>query len=415
MNLFRNIKIASKVFQTHRRRTILSVVGIIIGITAVIAVINAGQGFKSFIVGQVEVFGTDYIEVEIKVPSTSHTSSENATGMAQGVVITTLKYEDGLEIKGHPNISQVYMGMMGQEIVSYEGINEVPLLWGVSEGFFEIDKTEIEYGRAFTDDEDKSLAQVAILGYGVKQDLFGDNDVLGKKIKIGKGKYRVIGVREEVGSTGFMDMDDMIVIPVKTLQKKIMGVDHISFIMASVIDLDKVDQSVEEITEIMRNQHDITDPDKDDFAVVSSKEAMAMLDTILNGITIFLVAIAGISLIVGGVGIMNIMYVSVLERTYEIGLRKAVGAKSRDILNQFLGEALLITALGGAVGVVFGLVLSLIISVGAQAQGFDLEFVISVPGIVVACVFMTMVGLVFGIYPARKAADLDPVEALRYE
>lgn len=411
----RNLKIAARIFHTHRTRTLLSVLGVVIGITAVIAIINAGEALRAFMIHEMEVFGTDYVEVEIKVPSTKQTSSENAQGLAQGVSITTLKYDDALAIKEHPNISNVYAGMLGQEIVSYEGNNRVGMLWGVSAEFFAIDKNEIAVGRAFTEEEDKSLAPVVVLGYKIKQDLFGDSEALGQKIKIGQGKYRVIGVREELGGGGFVDLDDMILIPLHTLQKKIAGVDHISFILGSIIDMDQAEQTAAEITDIMRREHDITDPDKDDFAVVTSAEAMEMIGTVLNAITLLLVAIAAISLIVGGVGIMNIMYVSVLERTYEIGLRKAVGAHSTDILRQFLWEAILITALGGAVGVVFGIGLTYIASTVATNQGFDFAFIVSLPGIITAVSFMVAIGIIFGYYPARRAAKLDPVEALRYE
>ena len=386
-----------------------------IGITAVVAVINTGQSFKQFIVKQVEVFGTDYIQIEIKVPAASQTSSENVMGMVQGVEITTLKYEDGLEIRKNPNISDVYMGLMGQEIISRLDTNKVGLLWGVSDGYFRIDKTKIEYGRAFTEDEERSQAMVVILGHEIKRDLFGDEDAIGEKVKIGNAKYKVIGTREKMGNTGFMNMDDMIIVPIRTLQKKIMGIDHISFIVAKVIDMSYVEQSVAEIIDIMREQHDISDPNKDDFAVMSSVEAMNMLNNILNGVALLLVAIASISLLVGGVGIMNIMYVSVLERTYEIGLRKAIGATGSDIMTQFLAEAVLITATGGVGGVLLGIGLSMLISAVATAKGFGLEPIVSIPGIITAGVFMILVGLIFGIYPAKKAAGMDPVEALRYE
>ena len=393
----------------------LSVLGIIIGITSVIVIINTGQGLKNFIQKQVEVFGTDYIEIEVKVPSTKQASTANAGSMAQGVTITTLKHKEAMDIKKNPNVSEVYSAVMGQEIASYEDENKVCMLWGASSGFFVIDKTDIEYGREFTDDEDNSLAQVVILGHSIKEDLFGANDALGKKIKIGQSKFRVVGVREKIGGGTFFDMDSMLIVPLKTLQKKIMGIDHVSFIMASIIDTKKADQTAVEITEIMREAHGITNPNKDDFAVITSAEAMNMLSTILNGITLFLVAIAGISLIVGGVGIMNIMYVSVLERTYEIGLRKSVGARNSDILWQFLGEAVLITSAGGVVGVLLGIIFSWLASIIAQAQGIDLDFVVSIRGMMISFTFMIFVGLLFGIYPAKKAAGLDPIEALRYE
>ncbi len=415
MHITNNIRIASKIFQRHRTRTILSILGIVIGIMSVITIINAGQSLERFIMAQVEVFGTDYIEVEIKVPSTSQTSAENAGGLAQGVEITTLRHDDALEIAKHPNISAVYSGILGQEIISYQGTNKLGLLWGVTDGFFEIDKGEVEFGRDFTDEEDKSLAQVVILGAQIKQDLFGDQNAIGQRITINKRKFKVIGIREDIGAGTFIDFDDMVILPLQTLQKKILGIKHVSFIMADVKNMDLVDQTTAEITHIMRQQHDITDPNKDDFAVMSAKEAMAMMDTIFNGLTIFLVAIAAISLIVGGVGVMNIMYVSVLERTYEIGLRKSVGATNKDILIQFLSESILITILGGLVGVILGILLTLAISFIAAAQGFTIQFIVSLSGIFTAVIFMILTGIIFGIYPAKRAASFDPVEALRYE
>ncbi len=413
--MFNNLKIATKVFQTHRARTMLSVLGIVIGIMSVIIIINAGGSLKKFIMAQVEVFGSDYIEIEVKVPSTSQASTANAGGIAQGIQITTLKMDDAKKIGAHPNIKEYYGAMMGQEIISYQGINKVGLLWGVSSGFFSVDKSKIEYGRAFTNEENNSLARVVILGAQIKQDLFGEANAIGEKITINQHKYKIIGVRENIGAGTFIDFDDMIILPINTMQKKISGVDHITFIMASVKDMTQVDQTTNDIINIMRQQHHITNPDKDDFAVTSSKDAMEMLNTIFNALTILLVAITSISLIVGGVGIMNIMYVSVLERTYEIGLRKSVGARNNDILNQFLSEAILINLLGGFIGVVLGIILTAIIVLVITAKGYEIEFVISFVGIFVAVIFMLLIGVTFGFFPAKRAAELDPVEALRYE
>ncbi len=415
MNLFTNLKIAAKIFETHKTRTLLSVLGVLIGIMSVIAIINAGESLRYFIQQQVEVFGTDYIEIEVKVPSTSQASRENAGGIAQGISITTLKMDDAYEILEHPNIDQVYGGMLGQEVISYQGVNKTGSLWGVSSGFFEIDKNELIQGRPFNKSDDNSLSQIVVLGYQIKQDLFGTQNPIGRKIKIGNKKFKVIGVREKIGGGSFIDFDDMIIMPIQTLQKKVLGVDHVSFIMAGVKDMSLVEKTSAEVTHIMRREHDILDPDKDDFAVVSSKEAMEMLDTILNAMTIFLVAIAAISLIVGGVGIMNIMYVSVIERTYEIGLRKAIGARRSDILIQFLSESVLVTVIGGIVGVATGIALSWFISYLAGLYGIQVKFIISFTGIIIATLFMVLTGLIFGFFPARKASYLNPVEALRYE
>nr|AQS29920.1 hypothetical protein [uncultured bacterium] len=398
----------------NKVRTALTVLGIVIGISAVITVMSAGQGIKGFIVQQVETFGTDIIEVEIKVPSTSHTSTENAMGQATGIEITTLKLEDDEAIRKLPNIKNSYAGVMGQQLVSAEGENKQIVLFGVSASFNEIDKTKLAAGRFFTDEEDKSLANVAVIGPKVKEKIFGDNDFLDQWIKVGHQKFKVIGLMESRGASFGFDMDEMIFVPVRTLQKKIMGIDHLTFIMAQVYDTNIMDQTAAEMTDLMRQQHNITDPDKDDFAVMSMTEALEMLDAVFWAITLLLMAVAGISLVVGGVGIMNIMYVSVLERTYEVGLRKAMGAKRINILLQFLWEAIIITFLGAVFGVIFGIVLSWLIAIVANAQGFPWRFVILPSSLLLASSVAGLIGLLFGVFPARTAANMDPVEALRY-
>ena len=411
--MLKNLRIASNIIRTHRTRTFLSVLGVVIGIMSVIAIIDAGEILKSYVKKSIEVFGTDYIEVEVKVPSASQASAENAVGQAQGITITTLKHNDALAIKKHPNVKQIYSGVLGQEVVSYRDTNKVGYLLGVSEGFFEIDKTNIVLGRGFTKEENNSLAQVAILGNTIKEDLFGDTNPIGQKIKINKRNFKVIGVREKVGFMGMYD--DMILMPLSTLQKKIMGIEHVSFIMASMVDTAQSEQTATEITEIMRAQHNITDPDKDDFGVTSSDEAMNMLDTILNAMTMFLVAIAAVSLIVGGVGIMNIMLVNVTERTSEIGLRKAVGATYSHILKQFLTESATITLLGGIIGIIGGILISWAIAIAANHFHYKWDFIITPLSIILGIGISATVGIIFGSYPAAKAAKMEPVEALRNE
>lgn len=288
-------------------------------------------------------------------------------------------------------------------------------LLGVTAGFDEIDQSEVEFGRFFTDAEDKSLEEFAVLGPDIKAKLFGDDDAIGKYIKIRKTKFQVIGIMKKRGATMGMQFDEMIYVPARTLQKKIMGIDHLYYMVHQVHDISKSEDTAEEIRMILRENHDITDSEDDDFRVVTMAEMMTMLNTVTGAITLLLLAIVAISLIVGGVGILNIMYVSVTERTAEIGLRKAVGATYNDIIWQFLLEALIFTLIGGIIGIALGAGLSYLMAIVARSFGLDWEFSIPVRSYFVAIGFSLLFGLVFGIYPARKAARLNPIDALRSE
>lgn len=414
MNKFKKpIRIALNALKNNKGRAALTVLGIVIGITAVVAVFSAGNAIKDFIIGEIENFGSNYIEIEVKTPQTEHTSVENAFSMVGGQIINTLKEEDAEAVLKHPNIKSYYAGIMGQEVASYRNEFKKSFLMGVNASFIDIDKSEVEFGRFFTEDEDRSLARVAVLGSDAKEDLFGDEEAIGRTIKIGKEKFRVVGQLKERGSSFAFNMDAMIFMPLKTLQKRIMGVDHVSFIFAQMKNKDLSEKTAQDTTEILRDRHKIDDPQKDDFAVMTMDQAREMVGVIIYGIQILLIALGSISLIVGGVGIMNIMYVSVAERTFEIGLRKAVGAKYKDILWQFLAEAVIITLSGGIIGIVAGILFTFTVSKAAQSFGFDWQFSVSLAGIFLAVSMSVIVGLIFGLYPARQAARKDPIDALK--
>ncbi len=408
------VKIAINALKNNKGRAALTVLGIVIGITAVVVVLSAGLAIKGFILGEIEAFGSNYIEVEVKSPQTAHASVENAFSMMGGAVVTTLKEKDAEAIAKHPNIGKYYAGAMGQEVASFENEFKKTFLMGVNAAFIDIDKSEVEYGRFFSEEENLALAKVAVLGSKIKKDLFGDEDPVGKSITIGKEKFRVIGQLKERGATFGFNMDEMIFMPVKSLQKRLLGIDYVTFIFAQMIDNDLAERTAEDITFLMRSRHKIDDPIKDDFAVITMDQAMEMMGIVIYGIQVLLIALGSISLIVGGVGIMNIMYVSVTERTFEIGLRKAVGAKYKNILWQFLYEAVIVTFSGGIIGIIVGILFTFIISQVASSLGFDWSFSISWTGIILAISMSAIVGLVFGIYPARKAAKKNPIEALRF-
>lgn len=413
MKIFSPIKIAYKAVTLHKVRSSLTVLGLLIGVVSIIVVINLGTGIKGFVLNQVSVFGTDFLEVEIKVPSTSKTGTENAMGLAQGISITTLTLDDAEAIAKHPNIRDYYAGIVGQDILSFGGENKTSMLWGVTPGFFRLYNAKIIYGEPFDEIENNSLSQVSVIGYSLAEKFFGNPEsAVGNRIKVGTKSFKIIGVMEKQGS-GFYDTDNSTYMPVKTLQKQILGINHLQFIIAYMKDIEKSEATASDITKIMREQHDITDPNKDDFAVTTMEEAMGMIGVITGGITLLLAAIAAISLIVGGVGIMNIMYVSVAERTYEIGLRKAIGATKKNILWQFIWEAVFLTVAGGILGIIIGEAISLAAMYGANSYGLDWGYSFSTFGIILGVGFSVATGLIFGIYPAKQASMLEPTEALR--
>jgi putative ABC transport system permease protein len=419
-----HIKTALKAMSLNKVRTSLTVLGIVIGIASVIIVYSAGEGISSLITGQIESFGSDFIETEVKVPTGKKGASaetQGAMSMAQGLQITTLNLDDMEDINRLPNIVDSYAGLLSQDQVSYGNEVKKIFLFGTSAPYIDIDNSRIESGRFFTESEDKSLAQVAVIGSKIKEKLFGESDAIGKSIKIKKTKFKVIGVMEERGAVMTLDFDDYIYIPVRTLQKKLMGVNHVLYMVHKVKNMDMAEVTADEIRFILRENHNISAPSevgdisKDDFRVVTMTEMMEMLDVITGAITLLLLAIVIISIIVGGVGIMNIMYVIVSERTSEIGLRKAVGAKFKDIMSQFIVESILITVIGGLIGIFIGILFSYLISVGANYFGLDWRFSIPYKAYFVAFGFSLVFGVIFGVYPAAKAARMEPVEALRKE
>ncbi|MDP3986457.1 MAG: ABC transporter permease [Candidatus Veblenbacteria bacterium] len=419
VNLVRNINLAFTSFRRNILRTMLTGLGIVISIASVIIVISSAQGVKGFLIGQFESFGSNLIQTEPRVPHTgSVNSGESQEAMALGTVITTLKLSDMEAIRSLPNIETTYAAHIGQVVATSPYDKKTVMLYGVSGTFLDIDTGSIaEGGRFFTEEEDASLARVAVLGAGVAEDLYGDQNPVGQVIKLKNKNFTIIGIFEPRGAVLFFNLDDMVYVPVQTLQKQVLGIDYVSAITSKYQDKARVPATVVNIEELLRDRHNIDrdDPEKEDFVVQTMDDVAGTLDNIIGGFTILLVALAAISLIVGGVGIMNIMYVSVLERTFEIGLRKAVGATRKQILRQFLLEAVLVTMFGGFTGIVIGVGVAYLISVVAGVLGFAWKFVVPLYSVALAVGFSVACGLVFGLYPARRAAELDPIEALRRE
>lgn len=405
------IKMSIRTLRINKIRTLLTILGVVIGISSVMIIVSAGDSMKKLVNGQLESFGSNLIQAETRVPQDSGGVSSQATG----VVVTTLTLDDRAAINKIPNISRSYGHVMAQDLLSWEGNVKKTIIFGVSPEYIDMGTAKLAEGRFYTKEEDDNMARVIVLGSKVKDQIFGSSDALGQSVKINKMNYKVIGVMESQGTVLFFDYDTLAYIPLQTTQKLILGVNYIQSVGAEMVDVTKSEDTKNEMTLLLRERHDITDPKRDDFQVSTMADAVDILNTIIGGVTLLLIALAMVSLIVGGVGIMNIMYATVAERTFEIGLRKAVGSTKKNILRQFLTEAVIVTIIGGIGGVIVGVVVTYLIYIIANTYGFAWPFSISYIGILISLVFATLVGLIFGSYPAKKAAELDPITALRRE
>ena len=399
----------------NKVRSFLTMLGVIIGVGAVIIIMAVGAGAQSLILAQIKTLGTDLIGI---LPGGSEEDGPPASAM--GIVVTTLTYEDAIALsnqKNSPHLAAVAAFSNGVGTASWGSQSYDTNLSGCTANMMEVEGGEIGEGRFFSQEEEKNLSDVAVLGSTVKTELFGGSEAIGQRIKIKKRTFEVIGVMKERGTVAFQDYDDKIFLPLRTMQKQILGVNHVNLIRAKVDAEENTDQAIAEVKAVLRDRHNITNQDgsEDDFSARSAAQALDMIKTITDALRYFLAAMAALSLLVGGIGIMNIMLVSVTERTREIGLRKAVGATKRNIMNQFLLEAVSVTLTGGVIGIIGGAIISFLIFLGAKFLGYDWSYSISLLSIVLAIGASSSVGLVFGLYPARKAAELEPIEALRYE
>ncbi|MEI6836025.1 MAG: ABC transporter permease [Candidatus Falkowbacteria bacterium] len=411
--MYNALKQALKALMANKGRTLLTTLGIMIGIATVILVLSAGAGFRALIDAQVATFGTNTLYVQTQVPSTSKNRTPR-DNVSSGIVITSLKQRDLDSINKLPNVINSYGIVMGQSVASYRSNQKTAVYLGVSANRFLIDQSTLKTGRFFTNTEDASGAQVAILGNKIASDLFKQDDPMGKLVRIGSLNFSVIGVYNPSSGLGGGN-DDYIFVPLNTAQKKMLGINYLVQAVVQIKDLNLSDLTAKEIGDTVRHNHGITDAAKDDFKVTTQAQIMDIFNTIFNSITILLIAIAAISLIVGGVGIMNIMYVVVTERTSEIGLRKALGAKNYNILQEFLIESVLVTLLGGGIGILFGAFLSWILTMVAVSSGLAWTFVVPFYAIAIGFGVSGAIGIGFGVFPALGAAKLDPIEALRHE
>jgi putative ABC transport system permease protein len=412
MNLIENVHSVWHLLGRNKIRSFLTMLGIIIGISSVIIIISVGAGAQSLILNQVKSLGSNLIGV---TPGKSDNNGPPASVM--GVEITTLKTEDLRKIMdgSFPDLVAATGYVKGSDTVLWGDQQIDTTFVGVNSDLIIVEDAPIASGRFFTDDEDRTMSRVAVVGSDVARDLFFGQNPLGKQIKIKKTMFNIIGVMKARGNSGFQNQDNQIYVPVTTAQKLLLGIDHISFARLKVDNANYVDPALIYVEQVLRNQHNIDNPDNDDFSVRSMAQGLSAITTITNALRFFLAAVSSIALVVGGIGIMNIMLAAVQERTREIGLRKAVGAKNKQIVSQFLIETSMITLIGGIIGIIFGILISFVVSIVAKQLGYSWDFVVSIWSVIMACVVSVGIGLIFGIVPARRASKLDPIEALRYE
>jgi len=414
--LIQSVKIATTSLLGNKIQSFLTMLGTIIGVASVIIIMSIGSGAQSLILSEIKNLGTNLVTV---IPGQATEDDDFFSSMLSSFAITTLTYEDSIALSQSreiPNIMSVAAYSKSFGTAEWKSKTYSTSLTGTTASHLDVMGGNVEEGRFFNYEEEKSFSRVAVLGHDVKEELFGQSDAVGQKIKLKDYSFKVIGVMEERGVVIMEDFDAQIFMPIKTVQK-MSGVSYIGFIRAKVYSEDIISETKENIKLILRDRHGIKDQSgaNDDFMIKNTAQALDMITSITNSLKYFLAIMAGLSLAVGGIGIMNIMFISVTERTREIGLRKALGAKNFHVLGQFLIEAIFITVMGGIIGILIGIIFSSLIAVGAHLLGYNWDLIISLGSIILALTVSIGTGLFFGFYPALKASKLNPIKALKYE
>lgn len=406
MNLANLLKIAIKALSNNKLRGFLTMLGIIIGVASVITMLAIGQGSKKSIQAQISEMGSNMIMI--------HPGGDMRGGVRLDADdMESLKLEDLEDIQTKTSFVTYVSPAVNSAGQAIYGANNTPTtVYGVNRDYLEIRRYKVEDGETFTDQDIRTAAKVCLVGKTVVDELFTDGqNPIGKVIRFGTIPLRIIGVLESKGYNSMgMDQDDLIIAPYTTVQKRILAITHLQEIVCSAVSEEYTEQAIDEITDILRSNHRLKASDDDDFSIRSQQELSSMMTSTTDMMTVLLAAVAGISLLVGGIGIMNIMYVSVTERTREIGLRMSIGAKGRDILAQFLIESILISVTGGLIGVLLGIGAALLVNMLASYPIY-----IQMWSVILSFAVCTVTGVFFGWYPAQKAAGLDPIEAIRYE
>jgi putative ABC transport system permease protein len=405
MNLFNLIRIAYKALLRNKLRAFLTMLGIIIGVASVIAMVAIGQGSKQSIHDQLSSMGSNMITV---LPS----SNLNGGVRIAGSSFQTLTQKDITALQKAQYITELSPSITSKGQAINGALNWPTSIQGVSPDYLDIRKLSLKDGIAFTEQDVMTSAKVCLIGQTVIDNLFpnGENPI-GKVIRFNKIPFQIIGILNPKGQNAFgQDQDDILIAPYTTIQKRILATIYYQNIYASAANEQVTDAAVSEMTQILRDSHRLRDSEDNDFTVRTQAELINTLSSTSGLLTVLLTVIAGISLVIGGIGIMNIMYVSVTERTREIGLRMSIGARGKDIMLQFLMEAILISITGGIIGVILGIVSSNLVTLT-----LSWPTIVSESSVLLSFVVCAITGIFFGYYPAQKAARLDPIEALRYE
>jgi len=393
---------------SNKSRSALTILGIVIGIASVITMVSIGQGSSQSIQSNIESLGSNLLVV-----SPGFSRNINSVARSGGNSATTLTMDDATaitsQISGIKTVASVVNSR--QQVKTSEGTNTNTSIYGITTEYIAVKSIEIASGSALTKGHNDNLSKVAIIGPTVRDDLFGENtDPLGKKIRINGQEFSIIGLTESKGGTGFGNADDLIYIPLSTAQRYLSNSKSLSNINVEVEEKDQMTIVQQAITDLLLTKHRITDATKADFSIINQADILSTASEVTGTMTLLLAAIAGISLLVGGIGIMNMMLTTVTERTKEIGLRKSLGAKNKDISNQFLCEAIALTFLGGFIGIILGC-----LAAGIVTKFSGTATYITLQSIMLAFGVSALIGIIFGYYPAKRAAKLNPIEALRFE
>lgn len=410
MNFLLNIKEALQSLAANKTRSLLTILGIVIGVASVIALLSIGEGAGNSITGEIESIGTNVIYIlngndDEDVTNPQDLTLRDANALANSARASEVAYVA-------PVISR------GSEI-AYSGEGSEASISGVTPDYQFVQNLTIAEGSFITEGQVEGRSAVVVLGPEIAQNLLGrSSGIVGNTVRIGGYPYRIIGVTEAKGGSAFNNPDNNVYIPISTAQTRLPrggSPDRVQLILVSVDQAEDADAAIRQITQILRQTHRIPPRSPNDFTILNQQDFLAVAASITNVLTIFLGGIGAISLLVGGIGIMNIMLVSVTERTREIGLRKALGARKKDILLQFLTESVLLSMIGGVIGIALGWLISIAVSQFAMQSGTPLDISVTLNSILLATLFSAAVGIFFGYYPANRAASLAPVEALRYE
>ncbi len=407
------IKIAYRSLTTSKLRFALTVLGVVIGVAAVIMVMAIGASAQKLVLSQIENVGSNLVGI---LPGASEETGPPASAM--GIVTTTFKNDDLKALRERRNVPHLLAlsgYVSGSATIESDTESFEASFQGVSPDMIEVENIAVEQGRFFAPEEESDLSRVVVLGASRAKDLFPNRDPIGETVTIKKNLFKVIGVLEERGSAAFSNPDTMVYVPLETAQKILLGIDYLNFARGKVDAPENIERTMADITTTLRDQHDLEDDEESDFSVRSTKAALGILTNITDVLTYFLIAIASLSLLVGGIGIMNSMLISVSQRIREIGLRKAVGARPQHIIIQFLIESSFITLLGGFIGIFFGVGIAYLASLIIPQFGYDWQFLVPFSSVVIGFTVSLSIGMIFGLYPAIKASHVSPMEALRYE